>query len=207
MPNIKLTWCWWHFDIVMLCNGCGNFQNILICHQFYDAQKKLTCPEKRKKHFCILQSCVPLIWSMFIKLCTSQVVDLVTWFFTHYPEAIIPPRIWYSHQLVSKFNQHAFETLLLHSPPETFALWGAPSRAPCASQKDEEDGKEGQETPPGGHQGGHHRQLGRPGRAFQGGHHCSMAPHLPLSLHFDPILTAAGLESRLPVIRILSLRF
>ena len=104
--------------------------------------------------------------------------------------------------------------LLLSSPPETFALWGASSGAPCASQEHEEDGKEGQETPPGGHRGGHHRQLwGPPVRAFQGAHHRSMAPHLPLSLHSDPILTAeraslGDLESpHLPVIRILSLSF
>ena len=107
--------------------------------------------------------------------------------------------------------QNAFETLLLHSPPKTFALWGAPSGAPCISQKHKEDGKKVQETPPGGHEGGHHRHLGRPGRAFQGGHHRSVAPHLPLSLHSDPILTAArltgGLESSLAVIRTLSLGF
>ena len=78
----------------------------------------------------------------------------------------------------------AFETFLLSSPPETFTLWGASSRAPSLSQQHQKEGKKSQETPPGGHQGGHHHQLGCPGRAFQGGHHLLCGPSPPRVTEF-----------------------
>ena len=98
----------------------------------------------------------------------------------------------------------AFETFLLSSPPEAFTLWGASSRAPSLSQQHQKEGKEGQETPPGGHQGGHHHQLGCPGRAFQGGHHLLCGPSPPRVTefwpHFDSSSNFLGgfLESRPP---------
>ena len=78
----------------------------------------------------------------------------------------------------------AFETFLLSSPPETFTLWGASSRAPSLSQQHQKEGKKSQDTPPGGHQGGHHHQLGCPGRAFQGGHHLFCGPSPPRVTEF-----------------------